>query len=159
MSEAATAAVAQLFGEAFAMYAGLAASAAETEANRWALKPKHHVMVHIAYDNGCVNPRAAHCYDDEDMVGNMKRVYCKCHGVAASVELSAFSSDSACGVLERVIACCLHSRSVAGRGHRGAPWPATLPPVAGHDLGPHPGGPRRAVQTCAACPAETVHAA
>ena len=84
MSEAATAAVAQLFGEALEVYSGLAASAAETAAARWQILPKHHAMMHIAYDNGCVNPRAVHCYDDEDMVGKMKRVYCKCHGVAAS---------------------------------------------------------------------------
>ena len=60
--------------------------------------------MHITYDNGYVNPRRVRCYDDEDMVGKMKRVYCKCHGVAASVELSAPSSDSARGVLERVSA-------------------------------------------------------
>ena len=84
MSEAATAAVAKLFGEAFEVYSALAASAAETEAERWTILPKHHAMMHTAYDNGCVKPRAAHCYDDEDMVGKMKRVYCKCHGVTAS---------------------------------------------------------------------------
>ncbi len=35
----------------------------------WKILPKHHAWTHIAYDNMGVNPRAVHCYMDEDMVG------------------------------------------------------------------------------------------
>ena len=44
---------------------------------RWT--PKHHALVHIYMDLFHFNPRKQHCYQDEDMVGRMKRVYNGCH--------------------------------------------------------------------------------
>ncbi len=41
--------------------------------------PKLHAWSHLANDNGGVNPRSAHCYVDEDVVGRMKRLYVRCH--------------------------------------------------------------------------------
>ena len=46
------------------------------------LIPKFHATTHF-WD--CFwNPRASHCYADEDMVGRLKKIYCNCHGATAS---------------------------------------------------------------------------
>ena len=79
----ASAALRKCLGEALELYGALAASAAQ--AHRWKLLPKHHALTHLAYDNAGVNPRWAHCYLDEDMVGKLKRIYIRCHGASASV--------------------------------------------------------------------------
>ncbi len=47
------------------------------------LLPKNHAAMHLALDSGNVNPRTVSCYQDEDMVGRMKRVYQRCHGTTA----------------------------------------------------------------------------
>jgi len=44
---------------------------------RWT--PKNHALVHIYMDFFHFNPRKQHCYQDEDMVGRMKKVYNGCH--------------------------------------------------------------------------------
>ena len=44
--------------------------------------PKHHALTHICYDYG-INPRRTSCYQDEDMVGRMTRLYKACHGSSA----------------------------------------------------------------------------
>ena len=44
---------------------------------RWT--PKNHALVHIYLDFFNINPRKTHCYQDEDMVGRMKRTYNGCH--------------------------------------------------------------------------------
>ncbi len=49
----------------------------------WALKPKHHALMHIVLDNGGTNPRMVHCYSDEDMVGKLKAIYMMCHARTA----------------------------------------------------------------------------
>ena len=49
----------------------------------WKIIPKHHAWTHIAYDCCGTNPRAAHCYGDEDMIGRAKRIYLKCSAQTA----------------------------------------------------------------------------
>ena len=49
----------------------------------WRLIPKVHALTHLAYDGAMGNPRAAHCYQDEDFVGRIKRIYVRCHGRSA----------------------------------------------------------------------------
>lgn len=75
--------VAQHVEDALTLYNALATSAAAAGHARWRLIPKLHALTHIAYDNEGVNPRAVHCYQDEDMVGRVKRVYMRCHGSTA----------------------------------------------------------------------------
>ncbi len=49
----------------------------------WAFQPKAHALLHLARDSAMANPRASHCYQDEDFVGRMKKVYTSCHGRTA----------------------------------------------------------------------------
>ncbi len=49
----------------------------------WRLIPKAHALLHLACDSAMGNPRVAHCYQDEDFVGRMRRVYVSCHGTTA----------------------------------------------------------------------------
>lgn len=68
---------------ALQMYNALAASAVKASRLLWKCIPKMHALTHVAYDNWGTNPRAVHCYPDEDMVGRMKKIYIKCHGATA----------------------------------------------------------------------------
>ena len=52
----------------------------------WKLIPKCHALHHICEDSAMCNPRVAHCYQDEDFIGLMKRTYIKCHGATAPVQ-------------------------------------------------------------------------
>ena len=61
----------------------LAALCAAHPNGPWHVVPKAHSLTHMAYDNALCNPRASHCYQDEDFVGRMKRIYSRCHGVTA----------------------------------------------------------------------------
>ncbi len=62
----------------------LAALVAEQPAEGpWHLIPKVHALTHLAYDGAMGNPRASHCYQDEDFVGRAKRIYVRCHGRTA----------------------------------------------------------------------------
>eukprot|EP00974_Lingulodinium_polyedra_P128416 11205990-Lingulodinium_polyedra.AAC.1 len=46
--------------------------------------PNIHAPARVAYDQTrATNPRRARCYNDEDMVGKMKRVYTRRHGATA----------------------------------------------------------------------------
>ncbi len=47
---------------------------------RWRVIPKVHALTHLVYDACELNPRSSHCYQDEDMVGRVKRIYAQCHG-------------------------------------------------------------------------------
>ncbi len=49
----------------------------------WYLTPKAHALLHIARDSAMANPRVVHCYQDEDFVGRVKRLYSACHGKTA----------------------------------------------------------------------------
>ncbi len=51
----------------------------------WHLIPKCHMATHLAYDFAAsgVNPRRVTCYADEDMVGKVKKIVTRCHGVSA----------------------------------------------------------------------------
>lgn len=60
----------------------LATLAAQAGQSLYKLLPKHHAFTHITFD-ARVNPRAVHCYQDEDMVGRVKRLFTKCHGTTA----------------------------------------------------------------------------
>ena len=58
--------------------------AAESLASRkklFKLIPKCHALTHY-YDTR-LNPRRATCYQDEDMVGRMKKIYVNAHGATA----------------------------------------------------------------------------
>ncbi len=48
---------------------------ANLKPGRWRLIPKAHALTHIAYDSCMQNPRLAHCYQDEDFVGRVKRLW------------------------------------------------------------------------------------
>ena len=50
----------------------------------WHQVPKNHMCTHMVFDLAVVaNPRIAHCYADEDLVGKMKRIMARCHGATA----------------------------------------------------------------------------
>jgi hypothetical protein len=44
----------------------------------WSLRPKHHVLWHMAQQARFLHPRAAMCYADESFVGAMKKMAQKC---------------------------------------------------------------------------------
>jgi hypothetical protein len=44
----------------------------------WSLRPKHHVLWHMAQQARFLHPRAAMCYADESFVGAMKKMALKC---------------------------------------------------------------------------------
>ncbi len=49
----------------------------------WRLVPKAHALWHIAQHSAMVNPRVTHCYQDEDFIGRVKRLYSACRGRSA----------------------------------------------------------------------------
>ena len=62
----------------------LADECLRTRTLRYKLVPKHHMATHLAFDAAPqANPRHVQCYCDEDMVGKMKRLTAKCHGLSA----------------------------------------------------------------------------
>lgn len=69
--------------EALVFYNALASESVRLWTHLWAVVPKHHAVTHMVYDAQGVNPRAATCYQDEDMVGRVKRIYVACHGATA----------------------------------------------------------------------------
>lgn len=48
---------------------------------RWKVRPKHHMLEHIALFTGSskLNPRHATCFQDESYLGALKRIGVKCH--------------------------------------------------------------------------------
>jgi hypothetical protein len=65
-------------------YNSLAADALRDNQLLYDLTPKAHLATHLAWDFAPqANPRHVHCYCDEDMVGKMKRLTSKCHGLTA----------------------------------------------------------------------------
>eukprot|EP00972_Heterocapsa_arctica_P024259 3577216-Heterocapsa_arctica.AAC.1 len=58
------------------VYNALAVSAVQERRLHGKCIPKLHACAHIAYDNFGTNPRAVHCYLDEDMVGRMQNNTC-----------------------------------------------------------------------------------
>ncbi len=77
------ASLAQAVEHVLVTYNALAVEATAAGVARWRVLPKHHALSHIGYDNAGVNPRSISCYPDEDMVGRMKRIYTRCHGLTA----------------------------------------------------------------------------
>jgi hypothetical protein len=59
----------------------LAAVALMKKWKLYKLIPKFHALTHY-YDTR-LNPRRVTCYQDEDMVGRMKKIYVRCHGKTA----------------------------------------------------------------------------
>ncbi len=53
----------------------------------WRVIPKCHALHHIAWDSAMSNPRQQHCYQDEDFIGLVKRMYVRCHGATAPVRV------------------------------------------------------------------------
>ncbi len=76
--------VAALYENGLLAHNALAAQSFREGTQLWKIMPKRHALTHVAYDNKGVNPRAVHCYLDEDMVGRMKRLYQRCHGATAA---------------------------------------------------------------------------
>ena len=66
---------------ALTCYNWLAAESHRNGTYLYKVVPKFHAATHV-YDSR-KNPRAVHCYPDEDMVGRLKRVYVSCHGKTA----------------------------------------------------------------------------
>lgn len=113
--------------DALLAYNALAVSAFRAGARRWPMKPKLHALTHIAYDNCGVNPRAVHCYADEDMVGRVKRVYVRCHaGTAPSRSLERYTIHTS-------LRWWMELREARGLtpASAGAPWGALIPASAG----------------------------
>jgi hypothetical protein len=67
------------FENALISYNALAVESAAAGVKLYPVVPKHHAMVHIAFDFS-LNPRRTSCYLDEDMVGRCKRLYNGCYG-------------------------------------------------------------------------------
>ena len=64
-----------------ACYNALSIEAGVGNAKTWHIIPKIHMVTHLFYDQACqANPRATIEYPDEDMVGRVKRIACRCHG-------------------------------------------------------------------------------
>ncbi len=115
---------------------------------RWLVIPKVHAMTHLAYDACELNPRSSHCYQDEDMVGRVKRIYARCHGLTGSQR-----------VLERYrLGVCIKAcRRQRERGRRvaafgpGRPGPAAARSCSRwrlHTLMQTPNPPGQAVTPC-----------
>ena len=74
----------QAMDGALLCYNALAAHALADNKILWHMTPKFHMAGHIAYDFAQIrNPRWVHNYMDEDMVGKIKRISSKCHGLTA----------------------------------------------------------------------------
>ena len=70
---------------ALGCHSELAEEAAQLNSQRWKWLPKCHMATHLAYDNARqANPRSVHCYADEDMVGRVKRMLKRAHGLTFS---------------------------------------------------------------------------
>ena len=65
-------------------YNYLAAESISKKEKNWKIVPKFHAITHIAYDSRA-NPRRNSAYDDEDIVGQMKRLYNTCHVMTAAL--------------------------------------------------------------------------
>ena len=83
MGDDARAALAESVEQALVAYNGLARNALADGKQLWKVLPKLHALSHLGFDNNGINPRSVSCYQDEDVVGRMKRVYAKCHGLTA----------------------------------------------------------------------------
>ena len=68
--------------KALVAYNYLAEESIRLETYNFKMIPKFHASSH-SFDSFW-NPRASHCYADEDMVGRLKKIYCNCHGSTAS---------------------------------------------------------------------------
>ena len=67
--------------KALVSYNALAQEAAAQGKRTWKILPKHHAVTH--YFDTKINPRRISCYQDEDMVGRVKKIYVACHGSTA----------------------------------------------------------------------------
>ena len=63
-------------------YNSLAAEAINGDKKLYKLLPKFHASTH--HWDSRTNPRAVHCYADEDMVGRLKRIFITCHHSTAA---------------------------------------------------------------------------
>jgi len=84
LDAASAAEVSQGLEDALSLYHAISKACDFKGVRRWPIIPKHHALSHIGFDHAGTNPRQVHCDADEDMVGKMKRIYIKCHGVLAS---------------------------------------------------------------------------
>ena len=90
-------------------------------AGPWKLIPKVHALHHIALDSAMHNPRLAHCYQDEDFIRLVKRMYVRCHGKTAptrSVQRYALGLAIQLTAREEVLQ---GKRKVKARQARGGP--------------------------------------
>ena len=63
-------------------YNSLAAEAINGDKKLYNMLPKFHASTHHWHSR--TNPRAVHCYADEDMVGRLKRIFITCHHSTAA---------------------------------------------------------------------------
>ena len=66
---------------ALVSYNALAVESSVLGTTAYKVVPKFHAATHV-YDSR-TNPRAVHCYADEDMVGRLKQIFNSCHGLTA----------------------------------------------------------------------------
>ncbi len=85
----------------------------------WCLIPKCHALLHIACDSAMGNPRVAHCYQDEDFVGKVKRMYTACHGKTAPRRSLQRYGASFCIRLRAREECMNGQRASKGAPRRG----------------------------------------
>lgn len=81
LSPAAAAALAEHVERGLLCYNWLAVQTADKFL--WKIIPKHHALVHLAFDPHGMNPRATSCYLDEDFIGKCKKIYKAAHGATA----------------------------------------------------------------------------
>jgi hypothetical protein len=73
--------IAELAEDALLAHNWLTSKAIKVKKRLWKLLPKHHMLTHSCFDMAkAANPRAVHCYADEDMVGKVKKIAKACHG-------------------------------------------------------------------------------
>ncbi len=112
----------------------------EASNGRWRFMPKVHALSHLVFDAARLNPRWHHCYQDEDMVGRVKKIYTKCHAKSAALR-----------VLQRyALAMCITIRG-RQREARGLQLQGPAPEPMG-STAPAPRRPRRAKKAHAGGP-------
>ncbi len=76
--------IAQLAEDALVAHNWLSSEAIDAAKRLWKMVPKFHMLTHSCFDMAPeANPRAVHCYPDEDMVGKVKKIATACHGATA----------------------------------------------------------------------------
>ena len=91
LSDVEARAIAEAGYEFLCLNAALARHAINRSLLRWKLLPKHHAFAHVLEDALLrkENPRAFHCNQDEDMIGQWKKLCCGTQGALMEYRLMA----------------------------------------------------------------------